>query len=99
MDIGQCADTNCPKDSITGDYSVYDSIYSNNLLNSLYSEQLELNYRWVQEKFDLMVGARAIAQQTHSRTYYGNTLARDTLLCTSSTKLIGALSISSLFAS
>ena len=67
------------KDSITGDYSVYDSIYSNNLLNSLYSEQLELNYRWVQEKFDLMVGARAIAQQTHSRTYYGNTLARDTL--------------------
>lgn len=67
------------KDSITGDYSVYDSIYSNNLLNSLYSEQLELNYRWVQEKFDLMVGARAIAQQTHSRSYYGNTLARDTL--------------------
>ena len=67
------------KDSITGDYTVYDSVYSNNLMNSLYSEQLELNYRWVEQKFDLMVGARAIAQQTHSRTFYGNVLARDTL--------------------
>ena len=67
------------QDSITGQSTVYDSLYSNNLLNSLYSEQLELNYRWVDKQFDLMVGARAIAQQTHSRTYYGHTLARDTL--------------------
>jgi hypothetical protein len=66
-------------DAITGEYTVYDSLYSNNLLNNLYSEQLELNYRWVEQKFDLMVGARAIAQQTHSRTFYGNTLARDTV--------------------
>ena len=67
------------KDSITGEYTVFDKEYSNNLHNSLYSEQLELNYRWVEEKFDLMIGARAIAQQTHSRTYYGGLLARDTL--------------------
>jgi hypothetical protein len=67
------------QDSITGQYTVYDSLYSNNLLSSLYSEQLELNYRWVDKQFDLMVGARAIAQQTHSRTFYGHTLARDTL--------------------
>jgi hypothetical protein len=66
-------------DAITGEYTVYDSLYSNNLLNNLYSEQLELNYRWVEQKFDLMVGARAIAQQTHSCTFYGNTLARDTV--------------------
>jgi hypothetical protein len=66
-------------DASTGEYTVYDSLYSNNLLNNLYSEQLELNYRWVEQKFDLMVGARAIAQQTHSRTFYGNTLARDTV--------------------
>ena len=66
-------------DAVTGEYTVYDSLYSNNLLNNLYSEQLELNYRWVEQKFDLMVGARAIAQQTHSRTFYGNTLARDTV--------------------
>ena len=67
------------KDSITGEYTIYDSIYSNNLQNNLYSEQLELNYRWVEKDFDFMVGARAIAQQTHSRTYYGSILARDTL--------------------
>lgn len=67
------------KDSITGDYTIYDSVYSNNLQTSLYSEQLELNYRWVEEKFDFMVGARAIAQQTHSKTFYGGVLARDTL--------------------
>lgn len=66
-------------DASTGEYTVYDSLYSNNLLNNLYSEQLELNYRWVEQNFDLMVGARAIAQQTHSRTFYGNTLARDTV--------------------
>ena len=66
-------------DASTGEYTVYDSLYSNNLLNNLYSEQLELNYRWVEQKFDLMVGACAIAQQTHSRTFYGNTLARDTV--------------------
>ena len=66
-------------DASTGEYTVYDSLYSNNLLNNLYSEQLELNYRWVEQKFDLMVGARAIAQQTHSCTFYGNTLARDTV--------------------
>ena len=59
------------KDSLTGEYTIFDSIYSNNLQNSLYSEQLELNYRWVDEKFDLMIGARAIAQQTYSRTFYG----------------------------
>lgn len=67
------------KDTVTGEYTLYDSIYSNNLQNSFYSEQLELNYRWVEEKFDLMVGVRAIAQQTHSRTFYGGVLMRDTL--------------------
>lgn len=67
------------KDSITGEYTVYDSVYSNNLRNNYYTERLELNYRWVEERFDLLVGARAVAQQTHSQTYYGGTLARDTL--------------------
>lgn len=66
-------------DSLTNEYTIYDSIYSNNLYNSLYSEQLELNYRWVEEKFDMMIGARAIAQQTYSQTFYGGILARDTL--------------------
>ena len=65
-------------DSITGDYQ-YDSIFSNELSNNMYTEQLELNYRWVSEKIDLTAGARILATQTHSQTYYGGLLARDTL--------------------
>ena len=66
------------KDSITGDYQ-YDNTYSNQLSNNMYTEQLELNYRWVSEKIDLTAGARVLATQTHSTTYYGGLLARDTL--------------------
>ena len=65
-------------DSITGDYQ-YDSIFSNELSNNMYTEQLELNYRWISEKIDLTAGARVLATQTHSQTYYGGLLARDTL--------------------
>ena len=65
-------------DSITGDYQ-YDNTYSNQLNNNMYTEQLELNYRWVSEKIDLTAGARVLATQTYSQTYYGGVLARDTL--------------------
>ena len=65
-------------DSIKGDYQ-YDNTYSNQLNNNMYTEQLELNYRWVSEKIDLTAGARVLATQTHSTTYYGELLARDTL--------------------
>ena len=65
-------------DSITGDYQ-YDSVYSNTLSNNMYTEQLEVNYRWVSEKIDLTAGARVLATQTYSQTYYGGLLARDTL--------------------
>ena len=66
------------KDSITGDYQ-YDNTYSNQLNNNMYTERLELNYRWVSEKVDLTAGARVLATQTYSQTYYGGVLARDTL--------------------
>ena len=63
---------------IDGSYQ-YDSVYSNALSNNMYTEQLELNYRWVSEKIDLTAGARVLATQTYSKTYYGGILARDTL--------------------
>ncbi len=63
-------------DSVAGAY-VYDSVYSNALMNNYLSEQLEVNYRWLTKKSDLTVGLRAIAGQTHSRTEYGDYL-RDT---------------------
>ena len=64
--------------SLTDDYQ-YDSVFSNELSNNMYTEQLELNYRWVTEKIDLTAGARVLAIQNHSKTYYGGLLARDTL--------------------
>ena len=66
------------KDDITDSY-LYDSVYSNALSNNMYTEQVELNYRWVSEKIDLTAGARVLATQTYSKTYYGGILARDTL--------------------
>ena len=65
-------------DSVTGSYQ-YDSVFSNELSNNMYTEQLEFNYRWVNQKIDLTAGARVLATQTHSTTYYGGLLARDTL--------------------
>ncbi|MBR5328164.1 MAG: outer membrane beta-barrel protein [Paludibacteraceae bacterium] len=65
-------------DSVSGDYQ-YDYDFSNSLINNMYTEQLELNYRWVSEKIDLTAGARVLATQTHSQTFYGGVLARDTL--------------------
>ena len=73
------------RNSVKDQYSMmdgsyqYDSVYSNALNNNMYTEQLELNYRWVSEKIDLTAGARVLATQTYSTTYYGKTLARDTL--------------------
>ena len=64
--------------SLIDDYQ-YDSVFSNELSNNMYTEQLELNYRWVTEKIDLTAGARVLAIQNHSKTYYGGLLARDTL--------------------
>ncbi len=64
-------------DSVLSDYT-YDTTYSNALQNHYYTEQLEVNYRWVSEKTDLTVGVRGLATQTHSITYYGGLLARDT---------------------
>ncbi|MBO4454050.1 MAG: outer membrane beta-barrel protein [Paludibacteraceae bacterium] len=66
-------------DSVLGDYA-YDSVYSNRLHNNYYTEQLELNYRWVSEKTDLTVGVKGLATQTHSKTYYGGALLRDTTI-------------------
>ena len=58
--------------------------YSNHLNNDFYTEQLEVNYQWQHEKFNLTAGLKGLFSQTRSRTYYGSTtnytLQRDTLL-------------------
>ncbi len=64
--------------------TTYNDEYSNHLLNDFYTEQLEVNYQWKTEKFNLTAGVKGLLSQTRSRTYYGNpasyVLQRDTLL-------------------
>lgn len=59
--------------------TTYNNEYSNNLMNDFYTEQLEVNYQWQHEKFNLTAGMKGLFSQTHSRTYYGGALMRDTL--------------------
>ena len=68
------------------DFDTKDSIYSfnpyfsNELKNTFISEILELNYRWIEQNFDLVLGARINPSQTLSQSYYGGTLLRDTTI-------------------
>jgi hypothetical protein len=48
------------------------------MVSNIYSEQLELNYRWVTEKIDLSAGGRVMTTQTYSQVLYG-VYTRDTL--------------------
>lgn len=52
--------------------------YSNSLTNFIYSEALEVNYKWREEYFDLTAGLKLNPSQTVSHTLYGNdsTLSR-----------------------
>jgi len=59
------------KDNL-GNYSNLDSVYSNNFENKFFSETLELNYRYVDKKFNLMVGMKGEPSQTYSYRLYQN---------------------------
>lgn len=59
---------------------VYDPVYSNRMLTDFFQEVLELNYRLTRTEYDLTLGAQFNPSQTHSVSYYGETLARDTLI-------------------
>lgn len=68
------------------DYSAQDSAYiynvdySNHLVNQFFEEALGLNYRYIKESVDLTVGAQFTPSQTHTKTYYGGLLQRDTTI-------------------
>ncbi len=59
------------KDNL-GNYSNLDSVYSNNFENKFFSETLELNYRYVDKKFNLMVGMKGEPSQSYSYRLYEN---------------------------
>lgn len=67
-------------DPVTGDYSTQlDTTYSNTFRNNYFNEYLEVNYRYLKDKYDLTVGVRANPSQTRSTTTYADGYVFDTL--------------------
>jgi len=54
----------------SGNYTKLDSIYSNNFQNKFYRETLELNYRYVDKIFNIMVGMKGEPSQSYSMRLY-----------------------------
>ncbi|MBO5961164.1 MAG: TonB-dependent receptor [Paludibacteraceae bacterium] len=61
----------------TGAYTLLDSTYSNSYDNLFFSEILEVNYLFKQEKYNLTLGARANPSQTISKYLYADGLMRN----------------------
>jgi hypothetical protein len=57
---------------LSGNYTNLDSVYSNNFENKFYSETLELNYRYVDKSYNIMVGMKGEPSQTYSYRLYQN---------------------------
>jgi hypothetical protein len=55
-----------------GNYNALDSVYSNNFENRFYSETLELNYRYVDKTYNIMLGMKGEPSQTYSYRSYQN---------------------------
>lgn len=67
-------------DDALGKYStVADTTYSNTFHNNFFNEYLEVNYRYLKDKYDLTVGVRANPSQTRSKTTYADGYVFDTL--------------------
>ncbi|MDR0829185.1 MAG: outer membrane beta-barrel protein [Prevotellaceae bacterium] len=54
------------------DYTVYDSIYSNTIKNQFFSETFELNYRFMQAKYNLTAGFHIEPSQQYNFVNYGD---------------------------
>lgn len=62
-----------------GGYNVLDKDYSNSFRTNFLSEILEVNYRYLDQKVDVTVGAQVNPSQTWSKTSYGDGTRFDTL--------------------
>lgn len=67
---------------LNGDYTVLDSVYSNNFQNTFYNESLELNYRHQEQNYNYMLGIKADPSQTYSKNFYkdGDVLERENIV-------------------
>lgn len=74
--------TNSEKNQYKNDgfrnYNLFDSVYSNNFENIFYRETLELNYRYTEQNYNLMLGLKGEPSQTTNQRFYGNGVVRDT---------------------
>jgi len=71
----RASNTDSEKDQfnpVLGNYIAKDSVYSNNFQNTFYSETAELNYRYVNKDYNLMLGIKGEPSQTNSIRIYGN---------------------------
>ncbi|MFV0470747.1 MAG: outer membrane beta-barrel protein [Paludibacteraceae bacterium] len=60
------------KDVATTKYTLLDTDYSNEFENTFYREAFELNYRYYQQNYNLMLGMKMEPSQTYSTTFYGD---------------------------
>ncbi|VBB44738.1 TonB-dependent receptor plug [uncultured Paludibacter sp.] len=53
-------------------YNVFNAAYSNNFNNKFFNEALELNYRYMEENYNLLLGFKTEPSQTFSSRIYGD---------------------------
>ncbi len=66
-------------DSESGEYR-YNTDYSNKLHNVFFQESASVSYRYILPTLDLTAGLQFNPSQTHTQTYYGGELLRDTTI-------------------
>jgi hypothetical protein len=59
-------------------YNKFDSVYSNTFENIFYRETIELNYRYTEQNYNLMLGLKGEPSQTTNQRFYGNGVVKDT---------------------
>jgi hypothetical protein len=69
------------KKDADGNYTMLDKDYSNTFKNKFYNETLEMNYRYVAQNYNLMLGIKAEPSQTYyNRSYLSDTTSGEVTL-------------------
>lgn len=63
---------------LNGDYTIFNDEYSNNFENIFFRESIELNYRYTEQNYNVMLGINGEPSQTRNLREYGNGFVRDT---------------------
>lgn len=63
---------------VNGNYTLFNDEYSNNFENIFFRESIELNYRYTEQNYNIMLGINGEPSQTRNLREYGNGFVRDT---------------------